>query len=80
MFEAPRFGKGVDRRSVGLGVVGLFAAVSLLFSVTPIAMVTVFSLIAFHFGIGRKLARLTSNFGVQSEGARFDGGVLVDAK
>jgi hypothetical protein len=80
MFGAPQFGRGVGRLSDGLGVIGFSTAVSLLVSVSPIAIVTIFSLIALHLVIGWKLARSTSNFGVQSEGARLDAGALVDAK
>jgi hypothetical protein len=80
MFEAPQFGRGVGRLSVGLGVVGICAAVSLLFSVTPIAIMTVFSLIAFHLVTGWKLFRVTSDPGMQSGRASFGMGALVNAK
>lgn len=80
MFEAPQFGKGVGRLSVGLGALGIFAAASLLVTVSPIAIVTVFSLIAFHLVIGWKLSRSTSASGVQSDHVRSDAGALVDTR
>lgn len=80
MFGAPQFGRGVGRLSDGLGVIGFSAAVSLLVSVSPIAVVTIFSLIAFHLVIGWKLSRLTSDFVVQREPASLDVGALAEIR
>lgn len=80
MFEAPQFGKRVGRLSVGLGVSGILAASSLLFTVSPIAIVTVFSLIAFHLIVGWKLHRLTSAYGVMGEAKIHDAGALVETR
>jgi hypothetical protein len=59
MFEAPLFGKSIGGVSVGLGVLGIVAASSLLVTVSPIAIVTVFALIVFHLVVGWKLYSTT---------------------
>jgi Domain of unknown function (DUF4386) len=60
MLGAPAFGKGFGRVSVALGVVGLVAACALLFdSLSPLAPVGVFALIAFHLVLGWKVYSLS---------------------
>jgi hypothetical protein len=59
MFKAPEFGKTYGRVSLGLGVIGLGSASALLVDVSPVAIVTVFSLIAFHLIVGRKVHDLS---------------------
>lgn len=60
MLEAPAFGKGFGRMSVGLGVAGVVAAAVLLVDPhSPIAVVGVFALIIFHLVIGWKVHNLS---------------------
>jgi hypothetical protein len=59
MLGAPDFGMGIGRTSVGLGVVGLAAASSVLVDVSPIGVVGVFALIVFHLVLGWKVHRLS---------------------
>ncbi len=80
MFGAAQFGKGIGRLSVGLGVLGFFAAASLLFTVSPIAVVTVFSLIAFHLVVGWKLYRSNRAAGMCKERTSIDAGVIANAR
>lgn len=58
MLDAPSFGKRIGTTTVALGVTGLAAATVLLVDVSPIAIVGVFALIAFHLILGVKTHRL----------------------
>ncbi len=80
MIHAPQFGQRFGRLSVGLGVIGALAATSLLFSVSPIAVVTVFSLIAFHLIAGWKLYRLTTASSAESVRTTYDAEKLVETR
>jgi hypothetical protein len=62
MLEAPTFGTGVGRLSIGLGVLGVIAAVVLLIEPkSDVAFVGVFALIAFHLVLGRRLLGLSGD-------------------
>ncbi len=57
MVGAPGFGKRTGRTTVALGVTGLAAATALLIDFSPIAIVGVLALIAFHLTLGWKTYR-----------------------
>jgi hypothetical protein len=60
MFGAPDFGKGFGGVSVVLGVLGVAAGVVLLIDPgSPIAIVSVLSLIVFHIALGWKVYSLS---------------------
>lgn len=60
MLGSPAFGKGLGRVSVGLGLIGLAAAVVLLADpMSPIAVLGFFALIAFHLAVGWRLHALS---------------------
>lgn len=80
MFGAPDFGKRIGGLSVSLGVLGLGAASSLLVNVSPIAIVTVFSLIAFHLVVGWKLYSLTSAPETRSKPTSIAAGAMVNTR
>jgi hypothetical protein len=60
MFKAPAFGKGFGGLSVVIGILGVVAGIVLLIDPgSPIAVVTVLSLIVFHLAVGWKVYRLS---------------------
>jgi Domain of unknown function (DUF4386) len=62
MLAAPAFGTGVGRLSIGLGVLGVIAAVVLLIEPeSDVAFVGVFALIVFHFALGRRVLGLSGD-------------------
>ncbi len=72
MLGTPAFGKGVGGVSVVIGVVGVIAGVVLLIDPgSPIAIVSVLSLIVFHIAVGWKVYRLSrAPWGVLKRGER----------
>ncbi len=81
MLGTPAFGKGVGGVSVVIGVVGVIAGVVLLIDPgSPIAIVSVLSLIVFHIALGWKVYRLSRDSagspedrGYTENGVRADG-------
>jgi membrane protein implicated in regulation of membrane protease activity len=60
MLEAPAFGPGVGRLSIGLGALGVVAAVVLLIEPeSDVAFVGVFALIVFHLVLGWRVLGLS---------------------
>ena len=59
MLGAPAFGKTMGRTTVALGVVGLAAAAALLVDVSPLGILGVLTLIAFHLVLGWKVHKLS---------------------
>ncbi len=80
MFGAPDFGKRLGGLSIGLGVLGIGAASTLLVNSSPIAAVTVFSLIAFHLVVGWKLSRLASAPVARRTATSIEAGEMVNAR
>jgi hypothetical protein len=59
MLSAPAFGRVYGGVSLALGGVALAAAGALLVTVSPVAVLAVFALIAFHLVVGAKVYRLS---------------------